>query len=71
MNTMTMTKEMTLAIDALIRINEDGVTSEQFMRVLSIGREEAEQLMMNLHEQGKLELRWVPGEYYNKKEILK
>jgi hypothetical protein len=58
---MTTTKEMALAIDALIRINEDGVTSDQFMRVLSIGREEAEQLMMELLEQGKLELKWVKG----------
>jgi|GEM_PF-2571339 len=59
---MITTEQKKNAIDGLIRNVGDGVTSEQFMRVLYISREEAEQLMMELHEQGKLELKWVKGE---------
>jgi hypothetical protein len=60
-------EKKTQAIDALIgNIGKEGIFPENFMILLGISRAEAEQLMLELHEQKKLDLKWVPGPYYSK-----
>lgn len=55
------------AIDALIsNAGKEGLFVDDFMDLLRISQPKAQQLMMELHEQGKLDLKWVPGPYYNK-----
>ncbi|MDR6783775.1 hypothetical protein ABIE26_002836 [Pedobacter africanus] len=61
-------EKITQAIDALIsNIGHEGIYAESFMILLNISRPKAERLMMELHERKKLELKWVPGDYYNNK----
>jgi type II secretory pathway predicted ATPase ExeA len=67
MNMKQSTEKENDAIDALIKnAGEEGLFVDDFMNLLSISQAKAEQLMMELHRQGKLELKWVSGSYYKK-----
>lgn len=58
------------AIDAFIRnADEEGIFVANFMDLLDIDEEPAKNLMMELHAEGKLDLKWVAGPYYDEEPV--
>jgi len=60
---MITTEQKNNAIDALIRnIGDEGVFVDEFMTLLNISQPEAQELMMELHEQGETGIEVGEGE---------
>lgn len=67
LNRMITDEKKNDAIDDLIlNAGDKGLFVDDFMKLLCIGQSEAEQLMIELHAQSKLELKWVKGKYFER-----